>query len=317
MACCQSRRTRAGVFGKARLVAPAIGCCPLARRGTLIARLEAVPLTRWHLRPRLIVGSATFFDAFDTLSLAFVLPVLIPLWHLTSVQVGWLIAVAYLGQLVGAVLFGALAERFGRIRSAAGATALMSVMSLACAASDSVASLLACRFVQGIGIGGEMPVAAVYINELSRAQGRGRFLLLYESIFPIGLMMAGQIGALVVPTLGWQALFLISGVPGLLIAILVLRLPESPRWLVEKGRFAEAESIIARMEASAGHVPAPVPTSGVDDAPTGDVECAAVTVVSPPLGRGLDAVGLRRILHERADQLAAHAVQLRLRARSR
>ena len=90
----------------------------------------------------------------------------------------------------------------------------MSVMSLACALAGNFPTLLVLRLVQGIGVGGEMPVAAVYINELSKAQGRGRFFLLYEMIFPIGLMMTGQIGALVVPTLGWQVMFLIGGGSG-------------------------------------------------------------------------------------------------------
>ena len=209
-----------------------------------------MPFTRWHLRARVIMGSATFFDAFDALSLAFVLPVLVRLWGITPVQIGWLIATGYLGQFAGALLFGGLAERYGRVPSAAGATALMSVMSLACALAGSFPALLVLRLVQGIGVGGEMPVAAVYINELSKAHGRGRFFLLYEMIFPIGLMVTGQVGALVVPTLGWQVMFLIGGVPGLVIAGLLLRLPESPRWLIGKGRLDEAEAIIREIEAS-------------------------------------------------------------------
>jgi putative MFS transporter len=221
----------------------------------LIARLERVPFSRWHRRPRIVMGSATFFDAFDALSLAFVLPVLVRLWGITPVQIGWLISIGYLGQFAGALIFGALAERYGRIRSASGATALMSVMSLACALAGNFPALLMLRLVQGIGIGGEMPVAAVYINELSKAKGRGRFFLLYEMIFPVGLMMTGQIGAFVVPMLGWQVMFLIGGVPGLVIAALLLRLPESPRWLIGKGRLAEAEAIIREIEASAPATP--------------------------------------------------------------
>jgi len=217
----------------------------------LVARLEGVPFSRWHLRARIIVGSATFFDAFDALSLAFVLPVLVRQWSITPAQIGWLIAIGYLGQFAGALVFGGLAERYGRVRSVAGATALMSVMSIACAMSGNFASLLTLRLVQGIGVGGEMPVAAVYINELSKAQGRGRFFLLYELIFPIGLMMTGQIGALLVPALGWQVMFLIGGVPGLLVTALLLRLPESPRWLISKGRLAEADAVIRQIEASA------------------------------------------------------------------
>ncbi|MBI4888695.1 MAG: MFS transporter [Acidobacteria bacterium] len=196
------------------------------------------------------MGSATFFDAFDALALAFVLPVLVRVWGISPVQIGWLIAIGYLGQFAGALVFGALAERYGRVPSAAGATALMSVMSIACALAGNFPVLLALRLVQGIGVGGEMPVAAVYINELSRAHGRGRFFLLYEMIFPIGLMVTGQIGALVVPRLGWQVMFLIGGIPGLFIAGWLLRLRESPRWLIGRGRLASAEAIIREIEAS-------------------------------------------------------------------
>src|SRR6266849_4678300 len=190
----------------------------------LIARLEGVPFSRWHMRARIVMGSATFFDAFDALSLAFVLPILSGLWHLSAVEIG--------------------------IRSAAAAVAIMSVMSLGCALAGNFAALFACRLVQGIGVGGEMPVAAAYISELSRAKGRGRFFLLYEMIFPVGLMMTGQIGALVVPLLGWKIMFLIGGLPGLVICLLLLRLPESPRWLIGRGRLAEAERIIGEVEAS-------------------------------------------------------------------
>ena len=225
---------------------------------SLLARLESIPFSRWHLRARLIVGSATFFDAFDALSLAFVLPVLVRLWTITPAEIGWLIAIGYLGQFVGALVFGALAERYGRIRSVAGATALMSLMSIACALAGNFGTLLTLRLIQGIGVGGEMPVAATYINELSKARGRGRFFLLYELIFPIGLMTTGQIGAVLVPTLGWQVMFLIGGIPGLLVTVLLLRLPESPRWLISQGRVADADAVIREIEASG-------PGSGIRD----------------------------------------------------
>src|SRR6185503_15566583 len=119
-----------------------------------------------------------------------------------------------------------------------------------CALAGNFPTLLTLRLIQGIGVGGEMPVAATYINELSKARGRGRFFLLYELIFPIGLMMTGQIGALLVPTLGWQVMFLIGGIPGLLVTVLLLRLPESPRWLISRGRVADADAVIREIEAS-------------------------------------------------------------------
>ncbi|MGR9403500.1 MFS transporter (plasmid) [Rhizobium leguminosarum] len=222
------------------------------RAAALTARFEAIPFTPWHRRARIVMGSATFLDAFDALSLAFVLPVLIKLWELSPAQIGWMIAASYIGQLLGALLFSRLAESFGRVPMAATATALMSVMGLACALTGNFQMLFLCRLVQGIGVGGEMPVAATYISELLRAKGRGRYFMLYEMIFPVGLMITGQVGTLLVPILGWKSLFFIGGIPGLVIAYLLYRLPESPRWLIGRQRFDEAEAIIRQAEASAG-----------------------------------------------------------------
>jgi putative MFS transporter len=219
--------------------------------------MEQVPFSRWHMKARLVMGSATFFDAFNALSLAFALPTLIRLWHISPRQSGILISASYVGQLAGALAFSALAEKVGRIRGTTAAIAIMSVLGFGCALAGNFPALLACRLVQGIGVGGEMPVAATYINELSRAHGRGRFFLLYELIFPLGLMATGQIGAWLVPAYGWRAIFILGGIPGVLITVLVARLPESPRWLIARGRLREAQAIIEQIEAStARRIPA-------------------------------------------------------------
>jgi putative MFS transporter len=216
----------------------------------LIARIESIPFSRWHIKPRVVMGSATFFDAFDSLSLAFILPVLIGLWKLNPGQIGILISIGYLGQAVGAVIFGWMAERFGRIFSAKWTILLMSVMCIACVFAGNFNVLLLFRFIQGIGVGGEVPVAAAYINELSRAHGRGRFFMLYEMIFPLGLMLSAQIGTFVVPSLGWKWMFLIGGIGGFIVFSLLFTLRESPRWLISKGRFDEADRVIKEIEAS-------------------------------------------------------------------
>src|SRR5258707_6511354 len=95
----------------------------------LLTRMESVPFSRWHMRARIIMGSATFFDAFDALSIAFVLPVLIGPWKITPTEFGFLISASYIGQLAGALIFSRLAESHGRPRVAAAATPLLSVMS--------------------------------------------------------------------------------------------------------------------------------------------------------------------------------------------
>src|ERR1700749_1870091 len=84
--------------------------------GAVAARLDRLPLTRWHVKARVLIGTASFFDAFDALAIAQVLPVLVPLWKLSSWQVGLLISAGYLGQVLGALAFGLLAEKIGRLR---------------------------------------------------------------------------------------------------------------------------------------------------------------------------------------------------------
>src|ERR1700752_4904006 len=79
------------------------------------ARIERLPTSWWHVRTRIIVGVATFFDAFDALPIATVLPVLVPMWKLTQPQIGIFISAGFFGQLAGSLRFGWIAERFGRM----------------------------------------------------------------------------------------------------------------------------------------------------------------------------------------------------------
>src|SRR6516225_9057728 len=208
----------------------------------IVARLERLPTSWWQVKTRIIVGVATFFDAFDALAIASVLPVIAPLWKLAPQQIGFMISAGFLGQLAGALLFGFIAERYGRMTAMIWSIALFGVMSLVCAFAWDYNSLLIFRTIQGVGLGGEVPVAAVFISELAKAHGRGRFVLLYELVFPIGLVAASLLGLWVVPHLGWQYMFVIGALPALLALVLRSLLPESPRWLAVHGRHAEAEA---------------------------------------------------------------------------
>src|SRR5436309_12918545 len=214
----------------------------------IVARLERLPTSSWQVKARIIVGVATFFDAFDALVIASVLPVIVPLWKLTPPEIGLMISAGFLGQLLGALLFGWIAERYGRMKAMVGSIALFALMSLACAFAWDYGSLLVLRTIQGIGLGGEVPVAAVFISELAKAQGRGRFVLLYELVFPVGPVAASLSGLWVVPHLGWQYMFVIGALPALLALALRSLLPESPRWLAVHGRNEEAEAAMSLIE---------------------------------------------------------------------
>jgi MFS transporter, putative metabolite:H+ symporter len=238
----------------------------------IVARIERLPTSWWQIKTRIIVGTATFFDAFDALAIASVLPVIAPLWKLAPQQIGWLISAGFLGQLLGALVFGWVAERHGRITAMVWSIALFSVMSLVCALAWDYSSLLAFRTMQGIGLGGEVPVAAVFISELAKAQGRGRFVLLYELVFPVGLVAASLVGLWVVPHLGWPYMFAIGALPGFLALVLRRLLPESPRWLAVRGRLAKAEAAMALIEsetrkATGEPLPAPKPVASTLDKP--------------------------------------------------
>jgi putative MFS transporter len=200
------------------------------------------------VKTRIIVGVATFFDAFDAIAIATVLPVLVPMWKLTPPDIGFMISAGYVGQLIGALLFGWIGERYGRMPAMIGSIALFGVMSLVCAFAWDYNSLLWFRTLQGVGLGGEVPVAATYISELTRAKNRGRFVLLYELVFPIGLVAVSTSAVWIVPHLGWQWMFYIGAVPALLALVLRMLLPESPRWLSVHGRAADADAALTLIE---------------------------------------------------------------------
>ncbi len=232
------------------------------RVASIAARIERLPFTGTQIRARVIIGTATFFDAFDAITIAYVLPVLTPLWNLTSQQIGALISVGYLGQLVGALFFGWLAERYGRLRSLQLSIIILSLFSLACAVAPSYWWLFLFRTIQGLGLGGEVPVAAAYINEISKARRRGLFFLAYELTFALGLLVTAFLGRLIVPSLGWRWMFVIGAIPAILVIFLRRTLPESPRWLALQGRVDEAERVVMDLEREAervrGTLPEPV-----------------------------------------------------------
>jgi putative MFS transporter len=230
----------------------------------IVARLERLPYCSWHRDMRLIICTAWFFDAFDSAAIAYVLPPLIGLWHLSPQQTGTMIGIGFAGQLIGALAFGLSGERWGRRNSMLFTLLLFALASLACAFATNYETLLGLRFLQGIGLGGEVPLMAAYVNEFAKARNRGRFSVSIQVLFSIALFFVALIGVWVVPHLGWQWMFVLGALPALVALPLRTILPESPRWLASQGRFAEADAALAGIEAIAareGKEPAPLPAS--------------------------------------------------------
>jgi MFS transporter, putative metabolite:H+ symporter len=230
------------------MVAPAIAIDTAHSVESVIARLERLPISRELTVARIVIGSATFFDAYTVLAIAYAMPVLAREWNLTPGQIGTIISAGYLGQVFGALFFGWLAERIGRLNVLLITVVIFTSMDLACLFAWNGSSMIAFRFFQGIGTGGEVPVASAYMNEFVSAKRRGRFFLLYEVLFLFGLLAAGLIGYFLVPVYGWRAMFVVGLVPAILTIPMRWFMVESPRWLLSVGRVQRASDLVARME---------------------------------------------------------------------
>lgn len=213
----------------------------------IAARLERLPASRWHNKLRFTIGCLNFWDAFDALTITYVLPALIPLWHIRPAEIGALISIGYAGQIFGGLLSGWLAERYGRVPVLIGNLALFPLVSLACMAAQTYPVLMALRFLQGVGLGGEVPIANAYISEFANAEHRARFVLVQQSMFPLGLTTVALFGTFVVPIWGWRSMFALGALPILLLPF-VKTLPESPRWMASRGRDRAADQVLTKIE---------------------------------------------------------------------
>lgn len=202
----------------------------------------------WSLRAKIpwLLGIMMLFDSWDSVVIAFLLPVLAPLWQLSPFEASLLPFFGFGGQFVGAIVFGSLSERYGRLPVLNAMVLAMSVLAIACAMAGSYQQLLIIRAIQGLAIGGALPVAISYINEIAPTVTRGRFFGTFQFLMISGFVLANVVATQLVPHYGWRIMFALGAAPLLLLPF-SYGLPESPRWLAAKGRMDDAARSLQRL----------------------------------------------------------------------
>ena len=209
----------------------------------IIARLENVPVTRFHYRLLVITGLGWMFDAMDTGIIAFVLPTLAKVWGLTTAQMGYIGSIGLVGMALGAVLSGSMADHFGRKKIFSATLVIYSVATGLCGLAWSYESLLFFRFLVGFGLGGQLPVAVTLVSEYAPPAARGRFVVLLESFWGIGWLAAALIAYLIIPAYGWNIAFYIGALPALYVFKIWRSVPESVPYLLGKAKSRRRTSL--------------------------------------------------------------------------
>jgi putative MFS transporter len=238
---------------------------------TRAERLDRLPFTREH--GRLVAGSGLGWalDAMDVGLISFVMASLLAQeqWGITRTELSWLGSIGFVGMALGATLGGLLADRFGRRQVFALTLLIFGIATGAAALSWSVGALLVFRFLIGLGLGAELPVASTLVSEYAPARLRGRVVVGLEAFWAVGWTLAALIGFLIVPgsDSGWRWALALGAVPALYAVVVRWGLPESVRFLEMRGRVEEAEAAVRRFEQAAGVAPTPSPLPRPQPAP--------------------------------------------------
>lgn len=181
-----------------------------------------------------VAGLGWMFDAMDVGMLSFIIAALAAEWALTPEQMGWIGSVNSIGMAVGALVFGIYADRIGRKNIFIITLLLFSVASGLSAFTTTLFAFLLLRFFVGMGLGGELPVASTLVSESVPAKDRGRVVVLLESFWAFGWLLAALISYFVIPSYGWQAALIIGALPAFYALYLRLKLPDSPAFSPKK-----------------------------------------------------------------------------------
>ena len=230
----------------------------------MLERLNALPVSSFHYKLLVVAGIGWVFDSMDTGLIAFVLPLLIKEWGLSATQAGMLGSIGLVGMALGAVAAGTLADRVGRKTVFSVTIVLYSLATGLCAVAPNYELLVLFRFLVGLGLGGELPVAATLVTEYVPGRARGRFMVLLESFWAVGWLLAALIAYFIIPVTGWRTAFLIGALPALYTMVIRMHLPESVRYLLKKGKIEEARKIVSSLEECCHMEPRPLEVTEKD-----------------------------------------------------
>ncbi|MGB7647174.1 MAG: aromatic acid/H+ symport family MFS transporter [Pseudomonas fluorescens] len=187
------------------------------------------------------------FDGYDLFIYGVVLPSIMREWGLTPLQAGALGSYALFGMMFGALIFGTLADRFGRKKGIVFCFTLFSLATVVNGVASSPTEFGLCRFIAGLGCGGLMPNAAALINEYAPKKFRSTLMAFMFSGYSLGGMLAASVGIFMLPAYGWQSMFFVAVIPLLLLPLIVYGLPESIGFLIRQGRQDKARALLNRL----------------------------------------------------------------------
>ena len=243
------------------------------------ARLDRLPISSFHYRIFGLVGAGMFFDGYDLYVAGGVLASAIQTKFTTAAQNLQFISLTFVGMTLGALITGFVGDKMGRRFTYQVNLLIFGLASLAAAFAQDMNQLIACRFVQGLGLGAEIVVGYSTLTEFVPPKTRGRWLSMMAFLVVAGFPVTALLGYLIIPAFGWRPMFIIAAVGSLIVWYLRKNLPESPRWLESQGRAEEAEALMARIETeSAGGAPLP-PVVVPPHVP----QVAASDMLKPPL----------------------------------
>ena len=190
-----------------------------------------------------IAGLGWLFDAMDVGMLSFVMVALQKDWGLSTQEMGWIGSINSIGMAVGALVFGILSDKIGRKSVFIITLLLFSIGSGLTALTTTLAMFLVLRFLIGMGLGGELPVASTLVSESVEAHERGKIVVLLESFWAGGWLIAALISYFVIPKYGWEVAMVLSAIPALYALYLRWNLPDSPRFQKVEKRPSVIENI--------------------------------------------------------------------------